>query len=365
MRRRLITKRSDSDGIVNVICSMLSYSAEDEILLIIDPFFYYKTNLGEACEIFRQIVSRYPNVKEIWTVCKDDITKAPKTQIYDEFKRRLLRGQKLTNILTTDDFHDRFIILLKSEKGITIGTSFNGMRNKLYTISTLSKEIVRKVLHEVALLEINHIRTTIKTPIKNYSSIKLAEYRHLVKGNKPNYWVHRIAHEEDVSYELLKRGYLSIGFADFGYTQEIPALAKNITREIEKIWGDSYKKKYRLWNFLFEFSKDDIILVPDFPEKNRYSLYKIEGADAIPAEKLHTRGLTDIDGNVLNWDGNYLTTGGERIVDLGFFWEVTELANNLTMEDTYWKEIKKIDVNMNISKERKLVKIIKEGIERN
>jgi hypothetical protein len=47
-----------------------------------------------------------------------------------------------------------------------------------------------------------------------------------------NYWIHRISHHAELSYPLLDKGFLTIGFSDFTDDDEI----------IEKV-------KFNDWNF--------------------------------------------------------------------------------------------------------------------
>lgn len=74
-----------------------------------------------------------------------------------------------------------------------------------------------------------------------------------------NYWLHRISHDSEVSYPLLEKGYLSIGW--------IKLLNFNLTSiESEEEFDRTVLKKegpsrWCLWNFL-QFKPDDIVVVP-------------------------------------------------------------------------------------------------------
>ena len=39
-----------------------------------------------------------------------------------------------------------------------------------------------------------------------------------------NYWLHRISHEREVSYDLLEKGYLTIGWSNFIGTDILKAI---------------------------------------------------------------------------------------------------------------------------------------------
>ena len=74
-----------------------------------------------------------------------------------------------------------------------------------------------------------------------------------------NIWLHRISHCAEVSYPLLERNQLTIGFSDFANQEFInKSIDKNVFKEYFKNdWGKIPRNR-----FLFEMKKDDLILVP-------------------------------------------------------------------------------------------------------
>ena len=95
-----------------------------------------------------------------------------------------------------------------------------------------------------------------------------------------SYWIHRISHKSEVSYPLLEKGYLSIGFADFANEEFLNKLRnKNKDESWEcfenknnEIWKELRRTRHNLWRFLYEFKVGDVVLVPMYKS---FSLYKI------------------------------------------------------------------------------------------
>lgn len=140
------------------------------------------------------------------------------------------------------------------------------------------------------------------------------------------YWLHRISYHQEVSYPLLAKGYLTIGFSDFLKNEEFLAAMKQKTdnrwalfeQENRLIWGEKLRKtRYNLWRFLCEFEIGDWILVPSW---GTFSVYEVISEPMVAGSAIL--------GGVKDWNGNDVIAGGEggrylkyidgRVIDLGF-----------------------------------------------
>lgn len=113
-----------------------------------------------------------------------------------------------------------------------------------------------------------------------------------------------------VSYPLLDKGYLSIGFSDF---LERPEFLDEMLsdrgdkweifeNENKAVWGDLYRTRYNLWRFLCEFKIGDWVIVPS---GGTFSVYEITGK-AMPAGQAAGEDLKDRSGKPVISDGRYL-----------------------------------------------------------
>lgn len=133
-----------------------------------------------------------------------------------------------------------------------------------------------------------------------------------------NYYLHRISYRKDISAPLLEKGnYLSIGFGNL-YDNKLHDITNK--KEFKKYImanNSKIKNENSLWNFIGEFKKDDLILVPS-PKK--FSIYKIVGDKFVGNDdKELSETLTKLKLNNLK-DGKYI---------LGFFWKVEPVAENI------------------------------------
>lgn len=110
-------------------------------LVIIDPYFFAKSQNNDAATIFREILSDFSsNLKEIHfitnglkEVAKNDVLSVIDSSINLVFT-------------TTGEFHDRFWIDPENNKGIIMGTSLNGLGKKIALIDLLKSNDVEEIL---------------------------------------------------------------------------------------------------------------------------------------------------------------------------------------------------------------------------
>ena len=95
-----------------------------------------------------------------------------------------------------------------------------------------------------------------------------------------NYWLHRISYEMNISYPLMEKGYLSIGFSDFCCNDFLEQLVKDdenswnyFEEQFLKNWGNKPRSRYSLWRFIKEMKKGDWVLVPEWG--GTFSIYEL------------------------------------------------------------------------------------------
>src|SRR5690554_1110792 len=82
-----------------------------------------------------------------------------------------------------------------------------------------------------------------------------------------NYWLHRISHLAELSYPLLDKGFLTIGFSDFTQKEFIDKVIEDdwsyFNGQFQEMWGKVPRTRHNLWRFL-KFKKEDIVIVPSW-----------------------------------------------------------------------------------------------------
>ena len=153
-----------------------------------------------------------------------------------------------------------------------------------------------------------------------------------------NYWLHRISHHAEVSYPLLSKNKLSIGFSNFANQEFIDVVLEKNTWEkrwkvfenrVEEMWGSRPRTRHNLWRFIDGFKKGDRIVVPNW---GVFSVYEIVSDKTKPISEIDVPDLKDWNKKKLHFKGNQLYRN-ETHIDLGFFWEVKPLAKKMSRKD--------------------------------
>lgn len=146
------------------------------------------------------------------------------------------------------------------------------------------------------------------------------------------YWLHRISIRNciNVTYLLLEKGYLSIGFSDFCdnelkflsefYSKNNDDAWKFLEDTMQREWGGIYRNRYYLWRFLREMKKGDWVLVPS---SGTFSVYEVLDDKAIAAnDPFFSFPDTDWNGERIIRDPEYnmpqLEGSKDRYMDIGF-----------------------------------------------
>jgi len=99
-----------------------------------------------------------------------------------------------------------------------------------------------------------------------------------------NYWLHRISHHAEVSYPLIERGILSVGWSELSSDKFFADCSDidNFNGHLEEVGWGLPRNRYSLWRFISEMDKDDYVLVPSW---GTFSIYKIIDDQAYNIEK--------------------------------------------------------------------------------
>lgn len=142
------------------------------------------------------------------------------------------------------------------------------------------------------------------------------------------YWLHRISYYGEVSYDLLKKGYLTIGWSMFLDKPE--ELIKTIRGQENGIEFRKYTEKkevtstsrWALWNF-GKMNKGDIVLVPMYG--GEFGVYKvINEIQPISNIKLN-KFIASNEEEYEILDSYLVKTSNKEVIDLGFFVEVESI----------------------------------------
>lgn len=153
-----------------------------------------------------------------------------------------------------------------------------------------------------------------------------------------NYWLHRISHHAEVSYPLLDKNILSIGFSDFLNQGFIDAVLKDDTWEkrwntlekrFDETWGNRPRTRHNLWRFIDGFKKGDRIVVPSW---GVFSVYELVSEKPQPISNIRTENLKDWHKKPLTMENGLLKREG-NLIDLGFYWEVKPIAKKISRKD--------------------------------
>jgi len=143
---------------------------------------------------------------------------------------------------------------------------------------------------------------------------------------KNKYWLHRISYLDFVSYPLLEKNYLSIGYSDFSDSNFLKKVTKSdwdyFEEKFDEIWGDRPRGRYSLWNFIAEMKKGDVVLVPSW---GTFSVYEIEEENSLLPSAF------SINNNFFDWndrkvshnkEGMLIIEGEKDYLDIGFLRKV-------------------------------------------
>lgn len=109
-------------------------------LIIIDPYFFSKSSKVDVDQLFSRLLGKVSSNLE--DICF--ITNGRKNEAKNDILSVIDRAITVHHV-TTDEFHDRYWIDPDSNKGIVMGTSLNGLGNKISLIDRLREEDVVEI----------------------------------------------------------------------------------------------------------------------------------------------------------------------------------------------------------------------------
>lgn len=144
------------------------------------------------------------------------------------------------------------------------------------------------------------------------------------------YWLHRISHEGEVSYDLLKKGYLTIAWSLFlDHPDKLIETIKDKDSDLDfKNYTDRYdvrtRSRWALWNF-GQMKVGDIVLVPMYGSK--FGVYRIL-EEIQPISNMKINKFTASNKEEFEIKDSYLVNNTiNEIVDLGFFIKVESITD--------------------------------------
>lgn len=149
-------------------------------------------------------------------------------------------------------------------------------------------------------------------------------------------WLHRISYHSEISYPLLEKGYLSVGFSDFSDQEFIDSICTEGTgwntfeEKFEQEWGSKPRTRHNLWRFIRDMKKGNLVIVPSW---GTFSVYEIVDDYAIIPSNCNENEFNDWNDNhiTINSDGLFTRKieDKEEIIDLGFLRKVKLIKKDI------------------------------------
>lgn len=142
-----------------------------------------------------------------------------------------------------------------------------------------------------------------------------------------NYWLHRISHIAELSYPLLDKGFLTIGFSDFTSKEFVDKVLANdwnyFNGQFHEKWGKVPRTRHNLWRFL-NFKKGDIVIVPSW---GTFFVCEIIDDRPLLINETYSDDLKTWRNKNVSSDGNYLVSENGKGYDLGFARKVKKVIH--------------------------------------
>lgn len=145
-----------------------------------------------------------------------------------------------------------------------------------------------------------------------------------------NYWLHRISHLAELSYPLLERGFLTIGFSDFTNSDIIKDVDNNdwksFNEKFQEEWGELPRTRHNLWNFL-KMKKGDKIIVPSW---GTFWVCEIVDEKPLLIGETFSEDLKSWGNKTVEQNNNLLIKENGNVYDLGFARKVNVLYKDIS-----------------------------------
>ncbi|MGB6035583.1 MAG: restriction endonuclease, partial [Cryomorphaceae bacterium] len=127
-----------------------------------------------------------------------------------------------------------------------------------------------------------------------------------------------ISHIAELSYPLLDKGFLTIGFSDFAHKELIDKVLEDdwnyFNGQFQETWGKVPRTRHNLWRFL-KFNKGDIVVVPSW---GTFFVCEIIDEKPLLINETYSDALKSWGDKKVTTDGNYLSSEKGKLYDLGF-----------------------------------------------
>lgn len=131
------------NNIENIILKFIGELKGAKKIIIIDPYFYAKSAKVDVPKLFMRLLTQISiSLKKI-TFITNGMKADIKNEIHSMIKA--LNHQIIIQDIITDEFHDRFWIDPDHNKGVVMGTSLNGLGNKISLVDMLSENDVIEI----------------------------------------------------------------------------------------------------------------------------------------------------------------------------------------------------------------------------
>jgi len=144
----IVAKGTGVPQIILVLQRYLDNLSIDNELIIVDPYFFARPRSVGYEAMFCNIIEKYlPAIDDLIFITNNQIDNNVKTNI----ENGLLSLKPGLNLQynTSGDYHDRYWISSNREKGLVMGTSLNGLGNKLALVDRINTSDVRLIIGEL------------------------------------------------------------------------------------------------------------------------------------------------------------------------------------------------------------------------
>ncbi|HRE73642.1 MAG TPA: hypothetical protein PK637_00935 [Flavobacteriales bacterium] len=147
LNEQLIAKGESENKIVTFFQKYLDKVGIDNELIIVDPYFYAPTSNANYHLMINSLLAPYiANITTLKIITFPGGKISPPVKVSVESTLIGANPHLAIEHKTSNDYHDRFLISNNREKGIIVGTSFNGLGNKYALIDRLNTSDVREIV---------------------------------------------------------------------------------------------------------------------------------------------------------------------------------------------------------------------------
>ena len=180
------------------------------------------------------------------------------------------------------------------------------------------------------------------------------------------YYLHRISHEDYVSYSLLEKGYLTLGWEKFADSEILDAARKEGYPDfdvITKKYGEDHNRsRWNMWYFA-QMKPGDTVVVPLY--SGLFSVYEI--CDTAKTIDLLESKVSSFEGmwnkNKIGWKEHRLyDENNNRKIDLGFFIKVKPIVESVPRKYVNGKLISRMKIRTTCTDITDIGEFVESGI---